>query len=82
MRKDEQLERREEARRHPLKLRDQLKLQRGRFDAVLGVRMDRPQRLLLERGVAAVIHEHRLQRRGVDGCRRPAQEHDARRRRI
>ena len=78
----EQRQRREEARRRSLKLGDQLELQRRRLETVLRVRMHRTERLRFEREIAAVVHEHRLERRRISSRRRPPNERDARRRRV
>ena len=75
-------QRREEARRRLLELRDQLKLKRARLDAVPGVRVNGAERLAFERGLAPVVHEHRLQRRRIEGRWRTPEQRDARRRRI
>ena len=79
---EEKRQRREEARRRLLELRDQLKLKRARLDAVPGVRVNGAERLAFERGLAPVVHEHRLQRRRIDGRWRTPEQRDARRRRI
>ena len=75
-------QRREEARRRLLELRDQLKLKRARLDAVPGVRVNGAERLAFERGLAPVVHEHRLQRRRIDCRWRTPKQRDARRHRI
>ena len=50
------------------------KLERRRLDTVLRVRVNGPERLLFERGITAVVHEHGLQRRRIAGRRRPSKE--------
>ena len=79
---EEERQGREEARRRSLELGDQLKLERCRLDTVPGVRVNGPERLPFERGIAAVVHEYGLQRRRVAGRRRTPKEGDARRRRV
>ena len=82
VREREERQRREEPRRRSLELRNQLELQRRGFDAVTGMRLHGAQRLLLERCVTRVVHEHRLQCRRVAGGWRAPEEGHRRRRRI
>src|SRR6185295_19724753 len=71
---EEERQGREEARRLFLELRDELQLKGARLDAVLCVRVNGPERLPLERGIAAVVHEYGLQRRRIAGRRRTPKE--------